>query len=417
MNAPHNLLLEALADFTDSTVLGQLALILAALALGWGLAHLSTRRLPPPDPTRPALHGLRHTLAPLAALLLLLLGKAVVKKWLSLSLVDVAIPLLLALTLLRLASQSLRYVFRDSPLLSLVQRAVTGLVLLALLLHLTGLHRDVLDTLEEIGFTIGRRHVSLLLVLQGLVSVVVTLLVALALAGMLENRIARTPGLDPSLRLVLAKTMRAVLVLLAVVLALPLAGIDITFLSVFGGALGVGLGFGLQKIAANYVSGFIILLDRSVRIGDLLTVGDRFGEVTQITTRYTVLRSIDGTEAIIPNETLISSVVVNHSFTSREVRLKLPVQIAYESDVDRALACLVDIARSHPRVLAEPPPNVLLREFADSGIVLDLVVWIRDPEEGQATLRSALNLEILRRFRAEGIEIPYPRRDIRVLKQ
>ena len=177
----------------------------------------------------------------------------------------------------------------------------------------------------------------------------------------------------------------------------------------------MGLGFGLQKIAANYVSGFIILLDRSVRIGDLLTIDNRYGTVTQIKTRYTVLRAMDGTEAIIPNEALVSSVVINHSFIDRQLRMNVPVQVGFGSDVERALAILVEVARSHPRVLKEPEPAAFLREFADSGINLELVVWIADPEEGQLNLRSALNLEIWRRFKAEGIEIPYPHRDIRIL--
>jgi small-conductance mechanosensitive channel len=254
-------------------------------------------------------------------------------------------------------------------------------------------------------------------VLEGSLSVVVTVLVALSLGRLLENRIMRTEGLDHSLRLVFSKITRALLVLFGIVVALPLAGIDITFLSVFGGALGVGLGFGLQKITANYISGFLILLDRSVRIGDLMTVDNRYGEITQISTRYTVLKALDGTEAIIPNETMISSVVVNHSFTNRKLRMNVPVQIGYGSDVQKAMAILVSIAQDNPRVLKERVPEAFLREFGDNGISLELVVWINDPEEGQLNLRSALNLEIWKKFQVEGIEIPYPRRDIRILNQ
>jgi len=413
----HNLLLEALADIGQPAMLWQLAVIGAAIALAWGLARLATRRLPPPDAAKPSLHGLRHALAPLLALILLLVAKAVLKAWLAPTLVNLAIPLLLALTLLRLASQLLRYVFAPSGLLRLVEHAVTWVVLIGLALHLTGLHHEVLAVLDEIGFRVGGQRISLLLILQGVLSVVVTLLVALSVGHMLENRIMRSEGLDQNLRLVFSKITRAVLILFAVVIALPLAGIDITFLSVFGGALGVGLGFGLQKIAANYVSGFIILLDRSVHIGDLMTVDNRYGEITQISTRYTVLKAMDGTEAIIPNETMISSVVVNHSFTNRELRVSLPVQIGYDSDVDKAMAILAEVAAGHPRVLKTREPQAFLREFADSGINLELVVWINDPEEGQLNLRSALNLEIWKRFQAEGIEIPYPRRDVRILNQ
>lgn len=416
-NTVHNLLLDALADVGKPAMLWQLAVIAASVLLAWGLARLLTRRLPPADASRPALRGLRHAVAPLLALLLLLLAKAVLKHALAVNVINVAVPLLLALTVLRFASQTLRYVFPPSGLLRLVEHTVTWIVLIGLTLHLTGLLRDVLAVLDDISFSIGTQRISLLLVLEGSLSVIVTVLIALSIGRLLENRIMRTEGLDHNLRLVFSKITRAVLVLVGVVIALPLAGIDITFLSVFGGALGVGLGFGLQKIAANYVSGFIILLDRSVRIGDLMTVADRYGEITQISTRYTVLRSMDGTEAIIPNETMISSVVVNHSFSNRELRIKLPVQIGYDSDVEKAMAIMVEVARAHPRVMRAHEPQAFLREFADSGINLELSVWINDPEEGQLNLRSALNLEIWKRFQAEGIEIPYPRRDIRILDQ
>jgi len=411
----HNLLLEALADLDRPAMLWQAAVIGLAVALAWLLAGALKRRLPPPDPSKPSLLGLRHAAAPALAMLLLLPAKALLKTWFAPTLLNVAIPLLFALTLMRVASQLLRYVFVPSGVLRLVEHAVTWTVLVGLALHLTGLTQEVVAVMDDIGFTIGRQRISLLLVLQGVLAVVIALLIALYLGRILENRLMRSEALDHSLRLVFSKLARGVLIVIAVVIALPLAGIDITFLSLFGGALGVGLGFGLQKIAANYVSGFIILLDRSVRIGDLLTIDNRYGTVTEIKTRYTVLRATDGTEAIIPNEALVSSVVINHSFSDRQLRINLPVQVGYGSDVERAMAILVEVARSHPRVLREPEPAAFLREFADSGINLELVVWISDPEEGQLNLRSALNLEIWRRFKAEGIEIPYPRRDIRIL--
>ena len=412
----HNLLLDALADIGQPAMLWQLAVIGASLLLAWGIGRLLTRRLPPADVSKPTLRGLRYALAPLLALLLLLVAKAVLKQWLAINLINVAVPLLLALTLLRLASQVLRYVFAPSGLLRLIEHTVGWVVLIGLTLHLTGLLHEVLAVLDDIGLTIGKQRISLLLVLEGTLSVIITVLIALSLGRLLENRIMRTEGLDHNLRLVFSKITRALLVLFGIVIALPLAGIDVTFLSVFGGALGVGLGFGLQKIAANYISGFIILLDRSVRIGDLMTIDNRYGEITRITTRYTLLKARDGTEAIIPNENLISSVVVNHSLSNRDLRINLPVQIGYGSPVEKAMRIMEEIARNHPRVLKEPGAQSYLREFGDSGINLELIVWINDPEEGQLNLRSALNLEIWKRFQVEGIEIPYPRRDIRILE-
>jgi small-conductance mechanosensitive channel len=413
----HNLFLEALKDIGQPAMLWQLAAIFLCLLLAWGLLRLLTRRMEPPDAARPALHGLRYAVAPMLAFVLLLLSKTVLKEWLPVNLINLAIPLMLALSVMRLASQALRYAFAPSGLLRLAEHTIGWIVLIGLALHLTGLHKEVLDVLDGISVTIGSQRISLLLVLEGSLSIGATLLVSLSVGRVAEGRILRSDGLDLSLRMVLSKVIRAVLVLLAMLIALPLAGIDVTFLSVFGGALGVGLGFGLQKIAANYISGFIILIDRSVRIGDLMTVDNRYGEITQISTRYTVLRAMDGTEAIIPNETMISSVVVNHSFTNRELRINLPVQIAYSSPLEKAMAIMVEVAEAHPRVLKEHAPQAFLREFADSGINLELVIWINDPEEGQLNLRSALNVEIWKRFQHEGIEIPYPRRDIYVVNQ
>ena len=165
------------------------------------------------------------------------------------------------------------------------------------------------------------------------------------------------------------------------------------------------------------MSGFIILLERSIRIGDMVTVDGRYGEIKQMSTRYTLLRSLDGTEALIPNETLITSTVLNHSFSNREVRIGMPVQVSYSSPLETAMRIMIDAAKHHPRVLKAPEPEVFLREFADNGIHLELSIWIGDPEEGQFSLRSAINLEIWKRFREEGIEIPYPQRDIRIVER
>ena len=198
-------------------------------------------------------------------------------------------------------------------------------------------------------------------------------------------------------------------------MVLPLLGIDLTVLSLFGGAIGVGLGFGLQKIASNYVSGFIILLDRSIRIGDLITVDNFYGEVKNITTRYVVVRALDGREAIIPNELLITTTVLNHSYSNRQIRLALDLQIAYRSDLQQAMRLMEEAARKHARALADPPPKAVLLGFADSGIDLQLGVWIDDPENGVLSIRSDLYLDIWRAFQDAGIEIPYPQREVRIL--
>jgi len=171
----------------------------------------------------------------------------------------------------------------------------------------------------------------------------------------------------------------------------------------------------MQKIAANYVSGFILLLDRSIRIGNLISVGNERGIVSQITTRYTVLKGMTGIESIVPNETLVGSVVQNETFTDPKVRIALPVQVSYASDLKKAMAILVEAARQQPRVMDDPAPGAFVEAFADNGINLQLGFWIRDPAEGTLGIRSAINLEILARFQQEGIEFPFPQREVRIL--
>jgi len=215
---------------------------------------------------------------------------------------------------------------------------------------------------------------------------------------------------------VFARLARAVILVAAVLVVLPLLGVDLTVLSVFGGALGVGLGFGLQKIASNYVSGFIILLDRSIRIGDLITADNQHGVVTRITTRYAVLRSLAGVEAIIPNDALVTTTVLNHSYTDKQVRVAVRLQVAYGTQIEPVQALLAEIALRQPRVLREPGPTAHLVNFADNGIEIELGFWIADPEQGTQNIRSDVSVEIVREFHARGIEIPFPQREVRVIQ-
>ena len=284
-------------------------------------------------------------------------------------------------------------------------------------LHLSGVLPTVIDGLEQVSFSIGKAKVNLWMLLQGALTVFVTVLVALWVAGVIESRLMRTEGLDANLKLVFTRLSRGLLVVLAVAIGLPLVGIDLTALSVFGGALGVGLGFGMQKIAANYVSGFILLLDRSIRIGNLISVGNERGIVSQITTRYTVLKGMTGIESIVPNETLVGSIVQNETFTDPKVRVAVPIQVGYATDLEKAMAIMIEAAQAQPRVMEDPAPGAFLESFADSGINLQLGFWIRDPAEGTLGIRSAINMQIWRRFKEEGIEIPFPQREVRVLAE
>jgi len=361
--------------------------------------------------------SLKRVIFPLAALALVFLARLVLKNFMHTHLLALALPLLGSLAVIRLVFYILRHSFANATWLASFERIFSVIAWSAVALHILGLLPDVIDMLESITLPIGKTPLNLWQLLQGLVTVAATLLIALWLSNAFEARLNRTAGLDSSLRMVFARLSRAFLTLIAVLIALPLVGIDLTTLSVFGGALGVGLGLGLQKIASNYVSGFILLLDHSIRIGDMISIGSDRGQVTRITTRFTVLRTLTGAEILMPNELLVSSVVRNDSYTDRQVRVAIPVQVSYDSDLELAMRLMVDAARAHPRVLAEPAPGVLLIEFADSGINLELGCWINDPENGLGALRSDINLAIWRSFKEHRINIPFPQREVRILKE
>ncbi len=233
------------------------------------------------------------------------MGRDIAHIWLpNTHLLNLAVPLLLALAGVRLVVYALRYVFEPRESLRLWERTAAWLIWGAFALHITGLLPRIHAVMEALSFQSGSHRFSLWLLVQAAAVVVAAAILALALARIVESRLMGVTQMNLSLRMALSKAARTVFLVLAVLMALPAVGIDLTVLSVFGGALGVGIGFGLQKVASNYVSGFIILLDRSVRIGDLVTVDNKYGEVSQINTRYTLLKAPDGTESIVPNETL-----------------------------------------------------------------------------------------------------------------
>ena len=411
-----NLLENAWIDLHDPQVVWQIAILLCCFALAWGAGRaLRLSRVEADGIWKFGVGGLRRILFPLVALLPLTLSISLFVRWIEVDLLRLFVPLLVSLLLVRIFFYLLRHVFARGSVVRSFERAIAVLVWGVLVLHVSGLLPEVIDLLDDITFHLGKQKLTLWLLLQGLFWVVITLLAAMWLSGTIEARLMRAESLHSSLRVVFSRLATALLVLFAVVIVLPLVGIDLTVLSVFGGAIGVGLGFGLQKIASNYVSGFIILLDRSIRIGDLITVDNFYGEVKNITTRYVVVRAGDGREAIIPNELLIATTVLNHSYSSRQVRLALALQISYRSEPQRAMQLMQEVARKHARVLADPPPKAFLLRFADSGIDLELGVWIGDPESGVLGIRSELYLDIWRAFQEAGIEIPYPQREVRIL--
>jgi small-conductance mechanosensitive channel len=230
------------------------------------------------------------------------------------------------------------------------------------------------------------------------------------IAATIERRILLQSVGDLSMRKVAANAVRALLLLLGLLFALSAVGVDLTALSVLGGALGVGLGFGLQKLAANYVSGFVILIERSLRIGDMVKVDGFEGEVTDITTRFTLIRAVDGRESIVPNELIMTQRVENLSLADPRVLLTLNVSVGYDSDVSRVEQILCAAAAASKRVLKDPAPAAYLANFGPDGLEFTLAIWITDPGAGQLSLRSEINIRILEGLRQAGIDIPYPQR-------
>lgn len=401
---------------TSRTGIIQLAIIGAGLFLGWLLSRRARSRVPGDIPagSLKVVAGSFHRVAfPILSLGFIWLGHVLLAKAMDVALIKLAIPLLVSFAAIRLLVYLIRHLLAPSSLLKASERIIAYTMWAFAVLYITGLLPEVETALSDVSFSIGKQKITLLMVITGLVTVMFTLLVAMTVSRVAEQRIMAQESVSLSLRLAVAKGLQALAVLLAILIALPLVGIDLTVLSVFGGAIGVGLAFGLQKVASNYVSGFIILLERAIRVGDLVTVDNRQGVITGIHARYTVVRSLDGTEALLPNEMFITQAVVNHTFSDPKSSVRIALNVAYNTNIDRLEVILSTIALAHPRILKDPPPAMLVRALGDNGIDVELSVWVQDAEQGVGGLRSELLRKILLQFAEEGIEIPYPQREIR----
>lgn len=408
---------EILSDIATPAGWWQLAIVVVACSVAWAIngalrAYVMRNA---PEHWKVGIGGINRVLFPLSTLIFVLFGELAIRSWHHTSLLVLASKLLIAMAAIRLIVYAVRYTSQPSGMLKALESTISGFIWLILALHLSGILPGILNTLETIEFTIGKSKINLLVGLQGLLTVLVTIFIAMWFSRVLENKLMRIDDVNMNLRVVLSKLLRILLIFIALLIALSAVGLDITMLSVFGGALAVGLGFGLQRIASNYVSGFIILLDKSMQIGDVLTIDMHYGVVSDLRTRYLVLRKLDGTQVIIPNEMLIINPVINHSFTDHKARVQMPIQVSYDSDLELAMKLMFDIAQDHPRVLVEPPQTVHVKGFGESGIDLMLTVWIPDPEEGSAALQSEINLKIWQAFKANNISIPFPQREVRIL--
>ncbi len=390
---------------------------LGVLGLCVGLAWLLTRLLGSglgQGGHKSVLFGRRTfdgVLFPLVLLGLAMLARALLVRWLPLAVFKIAIPVLLALLAIRLAVKVLQAAFQQTPLVLRLERSISWLAWGAMVLWVSGLLPVLLDELDQISWKMGEARMSLRTLIEGGLTAALMLVLALWISAVIEARLLRSAsGGELSLRLALSNATRALLVFIGLLFALSALGMDLTALSVLGGALGVGLGFGLQKLAASYISGFVILAERSLRIGDNVRLDNFEGRITRINARYSVILSLTGREAIVPNEMLISSRVENLSLANAQVWQSTVVSVGYSSDVELVMALMLQAALSQARVLREPAPSVALSNFGADGLEFTLGFWLADAENGTLNLRSLVNLEILRLFRQRGIEIPFPQR-------
>lgn len=327
---------------------------------------------------------------------------------------QVVSAMLFWMAVIRVLAALLRHALPSGHFERRTEQLVATLFWMAFVTWASNLDDFVLEGLQSITFRVGKTQLDLLMILTAMLWISVIVLGALTLSRALEKRLMQLSDLDENLRLVLAKLTRTLLVVSAVLIALPVLGIDLTVLSVFSGAVGVGLGLGLQKIASNYISGFIILLDRSIRIGDRLMIDNRVGYVNKITSRYVVLKGLDGSEALVPNDTLIANTVINQSYSDKKIWTSVTVSVAYDTDLDQALALLREAAK-HPRIVQNPGPNAYLVNFGDSSITLELGYWVLDPENGFLSLKSDLLMRIWRLFKEHDIQMPFPQREVRII--
>ncbi len=403
---------EALTHPSSLIALGAL---LACGLMAWLLTSLFARAFEGRD-AKSIMFGRRNVdgvLFPALLLALAYLARTLLANSVPAAVFKVAIPVLLSLLVIRLAVKVMQAAFNETPLIRLFERTISWLAWLAMVLWVSGLLPLVLDELDQISWKVGGSNLTVRNIIEGSLTAGLVLIITLWISSAIESKLLRqATGGELSLRKAFSNASRALLMFLGLLLALSAVGIDLTALSVLGGAIGVGIGLGLQKLAANYVSGFVILAERSMRIGDSVMVDNFSGIITQINARYTVIRSLSGRESIVPNEMMITSRVENHSLADPKVWQSTIVSVGYESDVQQVMTLLTQAALAQARVLRDPPPSAALSNFGADGLDFTLGFWIGDPENGSANIKSQVNLEVLRLLRENSIEIPFPQRVI-----
>ena len=405
MNTFHVLLAPWLQTEVQPLLLKELALLALALLLAWFISYQLSRFATHTSVLfgRGVVDGV---LFPMAALALAYVAQVLFLKHQTPLLFKLAIPVLLSLALIRLCARVLMAVFPVSPLAQLTERLISWLAWGLAVLWTTDLLPLVAQELEQIQLNFGKVHLDLRTLLEGLLSCGLVLVLSLWLSATIEQRLLASTVSDLSMRKVAANLLRAVLLLVGLLFALSAVGVDLTALSVLGGAFGVGLGLGLQKLAANYVSGFVVLVERSVRIGDYIKVDGLEGRVTDIKTRYTLLRDPSGRESIIPNEMLLTQRVDNLSLSDPQIAVNCTFPLGVDVDIEQVLSLLSLAALQCERVLHDPPPQAFLSKVESAGLEFTVVSWVSDPEAGYLMTRSQINTAVMRALRQAGIELP-----------
>ena len=407
-----------------------IALIMAAL-LATALAHYVKRWLRPLAarsdlalwPRRLVIAGM--VLAPSFLGLILVLGlRALFSSFqMRVELIDIALDLTTVLVLVRFVIHAISVSLGPNSWFRAWELKLTLVFWAAISFQVLGWFSGVETTLDGIDLIPGAKKFSLWSLLKSVVVIVGFLVVTSLIARTIERRVMKLEGLAISTRIGISKFSTFMLVGLGILLGINASGVDLTVLGLFTGAIGLGLGFGLQAIASNFVSGFVLLLDKSIKPGDVIsftgttgTSTENFGWVQELRGRYIVVRDRDGVETLVPNQNLITNSVINWSYSDQRVRLRLPVMISFDDDPEIALQVLIDAAANHPRILKDPGPVSRLMSFENYGMRVEVRFWIRDPMNGVNNVRSDVNREIWRLFKKHGITIPVQQHDVRVIQ-
>jgi small-conductance mechanosensitive channel len=407
-----NELQELWLDLQSPAVALELLGLVVCLALAWSLCWGLGRHVKASGSILFGHRLLDGVLFPALALVLTYGLKLLLMRLQHVAVLKVVLPVLVSLVLIRLIARVLAAAFPRSREARALEQVVSWVAWGLAVLWITGLWNPLMAELDGLQFMLGKTRISVTHVFDVVLTSGLVLVLALWLSATIEQRVLTHAFDDLSMRKVAGNALRVLLLVIGTLFALSSLGFDLTALSVIGGALGVGIGFGLQKLAANYVSGFVILLERSLRIGDFVRVDGFEGRVTDIKTRYTLVRAGNGSESVVPNELLLTQRVENLSLESRHLLQTCTFWVGLESDVERVQALLIQAALSAEWVLSTPAPQALLGEVAPQGLRFNLNFWMEDPVNGQSLTRSRVNIAALSALRAAGVMLVHSPQEV-----